>query len=64
VIERFLPRQMSEEETEAAVRAAIASVGASAPRDMGRVMAELRARHADTMDMGRASALAKAALSS
>ena len=64
VIERFLPRQMSGEETEAAVREAIAAVGASEPKDMGRVMAELRARHADTMDMGRASALAKAALAS
>ena len=59
VIESFLPRQMSEEETAAAVRAAIAETGAAAVKDMGRVMGVLRERHAGVVDMARAGAIAK-----
>jgi uncharacterized protein len=63
VIERFLPKQMSAEETAAAVEAIKAELGASGMKDMGRVMAELKARHATTLDMSKASAAVKAALS-
>lgn len=63
VIERFLPQQMSEGETSAAIEAIKAELGASGMKDMGRVMAELKARHATTLDMSKASALVKAALS-
>jgi len=63
VIERFLPSQMSEEETRAAIESIKAELGASGMKDMGRVMAELKARHATTLDMSKASALVKAALS-
>jgi len=62
VIERFLPSQMSEEETSAAIEAIKAELGAAGMKDMGRVMAELKARHATTLDMSKASALVKAAL--
>lgn len=62
VIEEFLPRALTEAETQAAVAAAIAETGAATIRDMGRVMAALRARHAGAMDMGRAGALVKARL--
>ena len=62
VIERFLPAQMSEAETTAAIEAIKAELGASGMKDMGRVMAELKARHAANLDMSGASALAKAAL--
>ncbi|MBO9622783.1 MAG: GatB/YqeY domain-containing protein [Sphingomonas sp.] len=62
VIERFLPQQMSEEETKAAIEAIKAELGASGMKDMGRVMAELKARHATTLDMSKASGLVKAAL--
>ena len=62
VIERFLPRQMDEAETRAAVEAIKAELGASGMKDMGRVMAELKARHAQTLDMSKASGLVKAAL--
>ena len=62
VIERFLPAQMGEEETKAAIEAIKADLGASGMKDMGRVMAELKARHATTLDMSKASALVKAAL--
>ncbi|SDA29740.1 GatB/YqeY domain-containing protein [Sphingomonas sp. NFR15] len=63
VIERFLPQQMSEAETVAAIEAIKAELGASGMKDMGRVMAELKARHAQTLDMSKASGLVKAALS-
>jgi uncharacterized protein YqeY len=59
VIERFLPRQLDETEVEAAVGAAIAAVGASSLKDMGRVMAALKERHAGQMDFAKASALVK-----
>ncbi len=62
VIERFLPQQMSEEETRAAIESIKAELGAGGMKDMGRVMAELKARHATTLDMSKASALVKAAL--
>ena len=62
VIERFLPQQMSEAETAAAIEAIKADLGASGMKDMGRVMAELKARHASVLDMSRASGLVKAAL--
>jgi len=62
IIETFLPAQMSEGETSAAIEAIKAELGASGMKDMGRVMAELRARHAASLDMGKASALVKAAL--
>ena len=63
VIERFLPAQMSEAETSAAIEAIKVELGASGMKDMGRVMAELKARHAQTLDMSKASGLVKAALS-
>ena len=62
VIEEYLPQQMSEAETVAAIEAIKADLGASGMKDMGRVMGELKARHAATLDMSKASALVKAAL--
>ena len=59
VIERFLPQQMGEAETEAAIRAVIAETGAAGPKDMGRVMAALKERHAGSMDFSKASPIAK-----
>jgi uncharacterized protein len=59
VIESFLPTQLGEAETEAAVKAAIAEVGAGGIKDMGKVMGVLRERHPGTLDLGRASAIAK-----
>ncbi len=62
VIEGFLPRRMSEAETIAAIEAIKGELGATGMKDMGRVIAELKARHASALDMGQASALVKAAL--
>ena len=62
VIESFMPAQMSEAETSAAIEAIKAELGASTVKDMGRVMAELKARHGSQLDMSKASGLVKAAL--
>ena len=59
VIEEFLPKMMSEEETKAAIEEVKLSIGATTIKDMGRVMAELKARHGVEMDMSKASALVK-----
>ncbi len=63
VIEDFLPAQLSEEETTAAIEAIKAEIGAESVKDMGKVMAVLKERHASSLDMSKASALVKAALS-
>jgi len=62
VIEAFLPKQMDAAATEAAVRAAIAETGAAGMKDMGKVMAALRAKYAAELDMGAAGSIVKAAL--
>jgi uncharacterized protein YqeY len=63
VIEGFLPAQMGEGDTKAAIDAIVAETGASSVKDMGRVMALLKERHAGELDMGKASGLVKARLS-
>ena len=63
VIEEFLPRMMDEAETKAAIEAIKAETGASSMKDMGAVMAELKARHGAVLDGKLASGLVKAALS-
>ncbi|CAO3420962.1 Transamidase GatB domain protein [Azospirillum endophyticum] len=63
IIERFLPRQMSEEEAAAAIDGIVTELGASSIKDMGKVMAELKARHAGQMDFAKAGGLVKARLS-
>jgi len=62
VIERFLPQQMSEEDATLAIDAIATEIGATSVKDMGRVMAALKERHAGQMDMSKASALVKARL--
>jgi uncharacterized protein YqeY len=62
VIESFLPQQMDATALDAAVDAAVAETGATAMKDMGRVMAALKTRHGAALDMGRANAVVKARL--
>ena len=62
VIAAFLPAQMGEAETRAVIAAIKAELGASSVKDMGKVMAELKARHGQTLDMGKASGWVKEAL--
>jgi uncharacterized protein YqeY len=63
VIEQFLPQQLGAEETKAAIEAAIARTGAASVKDMGKVMAVLKADYAGQLDMGQTSALVKQRLS-
>jgi uncharacterized protein YqeY len=63
VIEDFLPSQLSEADTAAAIEAIKVELGASSIKDMGKVMAELKARHGSELDMSKASGLVKEALS-
>jgi len=62
VIEEFLPAQMGDDDVKAAIEAIKAELGASGMKDMGKVIAELKARHGQSLDMGKASGLVKAAL--
>jgi uncharacterized protein YqeY len=62
VIERFLPQQMAEADAKAAIAAIVAELGAASLKDMGRVMAEVKARHGATLDMSKASGWVKATL--
>jgi uncharacterized protein YqeY len=63
VIETFLPRQMDETAMEQAITTAIAETGAASIKDMGKVMAALRAKHAATLDLAKAGPMVKARLS-
>jgi len=62
VIEEFLPKQLSEAEVEAAIAAAVAEVGASSIRDMGKIMGVLKSKYTGQMDFGKVGAAVKAAL--
>ena len=62
VIERFLPKQMSDEEASAAIQTIIAETGASGMKDMGKVMSEVKSRLAGQIDPARASAMVRTAL--
>jgi uncharacterized protein len=63
IIEQFLPKQLSEEETRAAVKALIESLGAAGVKDMGKVMAALKSNYAGRLDMTKASGIVKQAVS-
>ena len=62
VIQRFLPKQMDDAAVEAAVKDAVASAGAKSIKDMGGVMAALKAKYAGQMDFAKASAVVKKTL--
>jgi uncharacterized protein len=62
VISGYLPQQLSEAEVAAAVKAAIAEAGATSIKDMGKVVAALKAKYTGRMDFAKASAAVKAAL--
>ena len=59
VISGFLPKQMSEVEMKKVCEEAIKTVGASSMKDMGKVMGELKSKHADTLDFSKVSGIIK-----
>ena len=62
ILREFMPRQLDETETKAAVAAIVAETGAASLKDMGKVMAALKERYTGTMDFGKAGVLVKARL--
>jgi uncharacterized protein len=62
VINEFLPKQMDEATVTAAAKAAIADVGAASIKDMGKVVAALKAKYPGQMDFAKASAVVKGLL--
>jgi uncharacterized protein YqeY len=63
IIREFMPRQMSDDEVKQAAERAVAESGATSLKDMGRIMALLKERHAGEMDFGRAGVIVKTILS-
>ena len=63
IVSEFLPQAMSEGEIRSAISAAIAETGAGGPKDMGKVIAALKAKHAGRIDFAKASGTVKAMLS-
>ena len=59
IIEGYMPQQMSEAEAKTAIAAIIKDTGAAGPKDMGKVMAALKAKYAGQMDFGKASSAVK-----
>lgn len=62
VIQSFMPKQLSEDESKAVVAEVIKSIGAAGIKDMGKVMAELKAKYAGQLDMGKAGSIVKGLL--
>ncbi|MGE3150061.1 MAG: GatB/YqeY domain-containing protein [Pseudorhodoplanes sp.] len=63
IISGYMPKQMSEDEMKAAIKAAIAETGAAGMKDMGKVVGALKGKYAGQMDFAKASGLVKAQLS-
>ena len=63
VINNFLPKQLSEEDTKKICQEVIKSIGASSMKDMGKVMGALKSKHADTLDFSKVSGIIKGLLS-
>ncbi|MCP4072035.1 MAG: GatB/YqeY domain-containing protein [Hyphomicrobiales bacterium] len=62
IIREFLPRQLDEQESQVAIKAAIEETGAASLRDMGKVMGALKGKYRGQLDMGKAGAVIKEAL--
>ena len=62
IIQSYMPKQLSDDEAKKAVAAVIAAIGASSVKDMGKVMAELKAKYAGQMDMAKAGGIVKGLL--
>ena len=62
VIQSYMPKQLSEDDAKKVVASVIAAVGATSVKDMGKVMAELKAKYAGQMDMAKAGGIVKGLL--
>ena len=64
IIDSFLPKQLGEEETKKICKEIIESLGATNIKDMGKVMGELKKKHSDSLDFGKANIIIKGLLTS
>ena len=62
IIQSYMPKQLSDDETKAAIQGIITSVGATSVKDMGKVMAELKTKFSGQIDMGKAGGVVKSLL--
>jgi uncharacterized protein len=62
IIQSYMPKQLSEVETKNAIQSIITAVGATSVKDMGKVMAELKAKFSGQIDMGKAGGVVKSLL--
>ena len=62
IIQSYMPKQLSDDEAKKVVAGVIAAIGASSVKDMGKVMAELKAKYAGQMDMAKAGGIVKGLL--
>jgi hypothetical protein len=62
IIQSYMPKQLSDDETRAAIKDIIGAVGAASVKDMGKVMAELKSKYSGQIDMGKAGGMVKALL--
>ena len=62
IIDTFLPKQLSEEETEKICKEIIESVGASSIKDMGKIMGSLKKKYADSINFSKANTIVKGLL--
>ena len=63
IVSAFLPQQMDADATRSAIAEAITETAAAGPKDMGKVIAAIKAKHAGRIDFGKASGLVKEMLS-
>ena len=63
IIDTFLPKQFSEEETKKVCKEIIASTGASSIKDMGKIMGSLKQKYSDSIDFSKANIIVKGLLS-
>ena len=62
IIQSYMPKQLSDDETRSAIQSIITAVGANSVKDMGKVMAELKTKYSGQIDMGKAGGVVKALL--
>ena len=64
IIDTFLPKQLSEEETNKICKEIVESLGASSIKDMGKIMGQLKQKYSDSIDFSKVNTIVKGLLSS
>ena len=64
VLEAYLPKQLSDEETQNICKSVVEKIGATSVKDMGKVMGELKKNYSDSLDFSKAGSIIKNILNS